>query len=187
VSEYGLDDRANGVRSPAEAKDFSSSLCVQTSSEAHPASCTMGTGGPFPGAKLGRGVTLTAHPHLVPMSRMSRSYNSSPPSTTMACNGTALLCFALLGHLGRGIPLLLQNNTTQKHETKKICKRNSNSRFQRRSRPTPQTVRPLGPVYFDGEQIQKEQFYTILRLQKYYIFLFLSYLIVLLSHSRNKR
>jgi hypothetical protein len=32
-------------------KDFSSSLCVQTGSEAHPASCTMGTGGPFLGAR----------------------------------------------------------------------------------------------------------------------------------------
>jgi hypothetical protein len=31
------------VRSPAEAKDFSCSLCVQTGSEAHPASCTMDT------------------------------------------------------------------------------------------------------------------------------------------------
>jgi hypothetical protein len=35
VSDYGLDDRAIGVRSPAGAKDFSSSLCVQTGSEAH--------------------------------------------------------------------------------------------------------------------------------------------------------
>jgi hypothetical protein len=51
VSGYGLDDRAIDVRSPAEAKGFSSSLCVQTGSEAHPASCTMGTGGPFLGAK----------------------------------------------------------------------------------------------------------------------------------------
>jgi hypothetical protein len=51
VSDYGLDDRAIGVRSPEGAKDFSSSLCVQTGSEAHPASCTMGTGGPFPGGK----------------------------------------------------------------------------------------------------------------------------------------
>jgi hypothetical protein len=32
VSDYGLDDRAIGVRSPAEAKDFSSILCVQTGS-----------------------------------------------------------------------------------------------------------------------------------------------------------
>jgi hypothetical protein len=45
VSDYGLDDRAIGVRSPEGAKDFSSSLCVQTGSGAHPASCTMGTGG----------------------------------------------------------------------------------------------------------------------------------------------
>jgi hypothetical protein len=45
VSDYGLDDRAIGVPSPAGAKDFSSSLCVQTGSGAHPASCTMGTGG----------------------------------------------------------------------------------------------------------------------------------------------
>jgi hypothetical protein len=51
VSDYGLDDRAIGVRSPAEEKDFSYSLCVQTGSAVHPASCTMGTGGPFPGGK----------------------------------------------------------------------------------------------------------------------------------------
>jgi hypothetical protein len=62
VSDYGLDDRANGVRSPAEARDFSSNLCVQTDSGAHPASCTMGTGGPYFGAKRGRGVTLTTAP-----------------------------------------------------------------------------------------------------------------------------
>jgi hypothetical protein len=45
VSDYGLDDWAIGVRSPARAKDFSSNLCVQTGSETHPASCPMGTGG----------------------------------------------------------------------------------------------------------------------------------------------
>jgi hypothetical protein len=55
VSDYGLDDRAIGVRSPAGAEDFSSSLCVQTGSGAHPASCTMGTGGPFLGAKARQG------------------------------------------------------------------------------------------------------------------------------------
>jgi hypothetical protein len=49
VSDYELDDRAIEVRSPAGAKDFSSSLCVQTGSGAHLASCTIGTGGPFPG------------------------------------------------------------------------------------------------------------------------------------------
>jgi hypothetical protein len=51
VYDYGLDDRAIEVRSPAGAKDFSINLCVQTGSEAHPACCTMGTGGPFPGGK----------------------------------------------------------------------------------------------------------------------------------------
>jgi hypothetical protein len=79
VSDHRLDDRAIGVRSPAGAKDFSSNLCVETGSGTHPASCTMGTGGTFPGVKSGRGVMLTTHPHLVPRSRMSRSYTSSPP------------------------------------------------------------------------------------------------------------
>jgi hypothetical protein len=56
VSDYGLDTWAIGVRSPAEAKDFSSILCVQISSGANPASCTMGTGDPFPGGKSAAGV-----------------------------------------------------------------------------------------------------------------------------------
>jgi hypothetical protein len=45
---------------------------VQTGPGAHPASCTMGTGS-FPGAKSGRGVTLTPHPLLVPWSKKSRA------------------------------------------------------------------------------------------------------------------
>jgi hypothetical protein len=73
VSDYGLDDRAIGVRFPAGPKDFSYNLCVQTGSGAHPVSCTLGTGGSFPRVKRGRGVTLTTHPHLVPRSWMSRS------------------------------------------------------------------------------------------------------------------
>jgi hypothetical protein len=64
---------------PVEAKGFSCSLCVQTSSEAHPASYPMGTGGPFPQIQRGRGVKLTTHIHLVPRSRMSRGYTASPP------------------------------------------------------------------------------------------------------------
>jgi hypothetical protein len=56
VSDYGLDDRAIGVRSPAGAKDFSSILWVHTGSGAHPASCTMDTGGPFPGGKSAAGA-----------------------------------------------------------------------------------------------------------------------------------
>jgi hypothetical protein len=51
MSDHGLDDRAIGVRSSAGAKDFSCIFCVQTGSGANPASCTMGTGGPFPGGK----------------------------------------------------------------------------------------------------------------------------------------
>jgi hypothetical protein len=79
VSDYGLDDRAIGIRSPAGANDFSSSLCVQTGSGAHPASCTMGTGGPFPRGKARPGRDADHSPPLVPRSWMSRSYTSSPP------------------------------------------------------------------------------------------------------------
>jgi hypothetical protein len=79
VSDNGLDDRAIEVRSPEEAEGFSCSLCVQTSSGVHPASYPMGTWGPSLGVKCGQGVTVTTHPHLVPRSRMSRSYTSSPP------------------------------------------------------------------------------------------------------------
>jgi hypothetical protein len=43
-----------------------------------------------PGLKRGQGVTLNTHPHLVPRSRMSRSYTSSPSSAFMARSGTAL-------------------------------------------------------------------------------------------------
>jgi hypothetical protein len=40
-----------GIQSPAEAKHFSSSLCVQTNSEAHLAYYAVGIMGPFPGGK----------------------------------------------------------------------------------------------------------------------------------------
>jgi hypothetical protein len=62
VSDYGLDDRVIGVRSPEGAKDFSSNLCVQTDSGVHPASCTMGTGGPFPGGKARPGRDIDHSP-----------------------------------------------------------------------------------------------------------------------------
>jgi hypothetical protein len=65
VPDYRLDDRAIGVRSPAGAKDFSSSLCVQTGSGAHPASCSMGTGGSVRGVKA----------------RPGRDADHSPPSS----------------------------------------------------------------------------------------------------------
>jgi hypothetical protein len=49
MSDYRLGDQ---VLSPAEA-NFSSSLFVQNVSKAHPASCAMGTWGPFPRVKRG--------------------------------------------------------------------------------------------------------------------------------------
>jgi hypothetical protein len=58
-------DWMTGVRSPTEAEDFSSILCVQTGSGAHPASCPMGTGGPFPGGKARQGRDAD---HLPPSS-----------------------------------------------------------------------------------------------------------------------
>jgi hypothetical protein len=67
-----------GVRTLAEAKDFSSSLCVQTSSEAYPASYPMGTMGSLLWVKHGSCGTLTTHPHLQLRSRAKRSYISSP-------------------------------------------------------------------------------------------------------------
>jgi hypothetical protein len=70
VSDYGLDGRAIGVQSPAGVKDFSSSLCVQTGSGAHSASCTMGTGGSFPGGKA----------------RPGRDADHSPPSSAEVVN-----------------------------------------------------------------------------------------------------
>jgi hypothetical protein len=79
VCDYGLDDRAIGVQSPAGAKDFSSNICVQIGSGAHPASCPMGTGGPFLGGKARPERDADHSPHLVPRSWMSRSYISSPP------------------------------------------------------------------------------------------------------------
>jgi hypothetical protein len=68
---------------------FSSNLSVQTGSGAHPASCTMGTGIPFPGRKARPGRDADHSPHLLPKSRMSRSYIFSPPSAFVACSGIA--------------------------------------------------------------------------------------------------
>jgi hypothetical protein len=91
VSDYGLDNRATGVRSKAGEKDFSCILCVQTGSGTHTASCKMGTGGLFPRGKARPGRDVDHSPHLVLRSLMSRSCNSSPPRRSMACRGTSLL------------------------------------------------------------------------------------------------
>jgi hypothetical protein len=65
VSDCGLDDREIGVRSPAGEKDFSSSLCVQTGSGAHPSSVQWVPGVLSPGVKA----------------RPGRDADHSPPSS----------------------------------------------------------------------------------------------------------
>jgi hypothetical protein len=87
VSDYGLDYRAIGVRSPAGAKDFSSILCVQTGSVAHPASCKWVPGVLSPGLK--------ARPRRdADHSPRGREWVGAipplPPSASMACSGTVL-------------------------------------------------------------------------------------------------
>jgi hypothetical protein len=62
VSDYGLDYRAIGVRSPAEAKDFSSNLCVQTALGPTQPPVQWVPSVLSPGVKRGRGVMLTTHP-----------------------------------------------------------------------------------------------------------------------------
>jgi hypothetical protein len=75
VSGYGLVGQAIDVRSPADARR----LGVQ----AHPASCTMGTGGPFPGDKVRPGRDADHSLHLVPRAWMSRSYTSFSPCASI--------------------------------------------------------------------------------------------------------
>jgi hypothetical protein len=60
----------NWIQSPTGAEDFSSSPCVQTGSEAHPASYLVGTGGPFRGGKA----------------RPGRDADHSPPSSAEVKN-----------------------------------------------------------------------------------------------------
>jgi hypothetical protein len=48
LSDYRLDAWGS---IPGRGKGFSYSLCVQTSSEAHPTSCSVGTRDPFLGSK----------------------------------------------------------------------------------------------------------------------------------------
>ena len=67
---------------------------VQTGPEAHPASCTMGTGS-FPGVNYGRDVLLTTHPLLVPWSWKSRSI---PLPTLWATTGPVTGTLFLMKH-----------------------------------------------------------------------------------------
>jgi hypothetical protein len=96
VSGYGLEDRAIEVRSPTEARDFSSNLCVQTCSGAHPAPCIIGSGGPFPEGKARTGRDADRSPHLVSKSLRRKSSTSSPSYASLGvlwdCFKTLWLC-----------------------------------------------------------------------------------------------
>jgi hypothetical protein len=81
-----------------EAEDVPSSLCVQTGSGAHPASCTMGSRVIFPGVKARPGRDAD---HSPPSSAEVKKVGAIPPlptSASMVCSGTALLYFTTLHH-----------------------------------------------------------------------------------------
>jgi hypothetical protein len=70
VFDYGLDDREIRVLFLAGEKDFSSTLCVQSSCGAQPASCPVGTGLPLAMGKA----------------RPGRDTDHSPPSSAEVMN-----------------------------------------------------------------------------------------------------
>ena len=89
-SSVGIATELGAGRSRIESRRGRDFPPVQTNPEAHPASCTVGTGS-FPGVKCGRDVLLTTHPLLVPRSWNSRAIPLYPPSGPhRACNGIAL-------------------------------------------------------------------------------------------------
>jgi hypothetical protein len=90
-------DWTTRVRSSTEEDDFSCSLCVQTGSGAHAASCPMGIGGSFPGGKARPGRDADhSPPSSAEVLSISRSYVSSPPCASMSCSGTVLFFYLYL-------------------------------------------------------------------------------------------
>jgi hypothetical protein len=82
---------ATGVRSPAEAKDFSSTLCIQTSSEIHPTSYQIGTEGSFTGGKAQPGRDADhSSPSSAVVSNEQELY-SCPPWRLHGGSGTSYL------------------------------------------------------------------------------------------------
>jgi hypothetical protein len=77
-------DLTAGVRSPTEAEEFSSNLCVQTGSGARPASYTMGTGGSYPGGKARPGPDAD---HSPPYSAEVKKEGAIPPVAQMRFYG----------------------------------------------------------------------------------------------------
>jgi hypothetical protein len=86
-------DWTTGVRSPAEAKDFSSSLCPNQL-WGPPSLLSNGYRGSFHGSKARPGRDADHSPHLVSRSRRSKNYTSSPPWRLHGVAGQ--LCFTLL-------------------------------------------------------------------------------------------
>jgi hypothetical protein len=79
-SVYGLEDRAIGVRSPAETKRTFPLASVSRSALGPSQPRVEWVSGVLsPGVKRGLGVTLTTRSHLMPRSRMRRSQISSLP------------------------------------------------------------------------------------------------------------
>jgi hypothetical protein len=97
LSQYSvwLRTRQSGDRDsiPGRGKGVSSSLSARPARGHTQFPVQWVPGVLSPGVKGGRCVTLTTHPHLVPRSRMSRSYTSSPPKRL---HGVSWDCFTLL-------------------------------------------------------------------------------------------
>jgi hypothetical protein len=89
VSDYGLDDRAIGVRSRRGQRIFPLTSVSRPAlgPTQPPVQWVPGVLSPGVKARPGRDAD---HPHLVPRSRMSRSYTPFPPSASMACSGIPL-------------------------------------------------------------------------------------------------
>jgi hypothetical protein len=70
-----------------------------------------------PGVKARPGRDADHSPYLVPRSRMSRSYTSSPPNASMACSGTALPFYLYISYCTR----FFRHNDTEHHRHVFIC------------------------------------------------------------------